>query len=113
MQEKEANFIAFLACESSDNIDFRYSGSMLGWIYCMNALYKADYSSWEEVHARLSPEASADLQANSRFWAKYDSTVAEVSNQINDSYLKANGQEDGVKSYDLMVDLIVAYWKAH
>ncbi len=30
--------------------------------------------------------------------------VAEVSDQINDSYLKANGQEDGVASYDRMVE---------
>ena len=29
---------------------------------------------------------------------------------MNDTYLKANGQDDGVKSYDRMVDLIVAYY---
>lgn len=53
----------------------------------------------------------ADLAANSRFWEKYDSPVAEVSDQINDSYLKANGQEDGVASYDRMVELILTYYK--
>ena len=42
--------------------------------------------------------------------AKYDGAVAEVSNKVNDTYLKANGQEDGVESYDRMVDLIVGYW---
>ena len=29
---------------------------------------------------------------------------------MNDTYLKANGQKDGVKSYNRMVDLIVAYY---
>ena len=29
---------------------------------------------------------------------------------VNDSYLKANGQADGVKSYNRMVDLLVAYY---
>jgi len=37
--------------------------------------------------------------------------VSEVANQINDTYLKVNGQSDGVKSYDRMVDLLVSYRK--
>ena len=110
MQEQEANFIAYLACMESDNAEFQYSGSMLGWIYCMNVLYKADYEAWEEVRVQLSPEAEIDLMANREFWNRYDGALAEVSNKVNDTYLKANGQADGVKSYDRMVDLFVAYY---
>ena len=76
----------------------------------MNVLYRVDYSAWEEVRAGLSEEVEADLKANHAFWASYDGTGAEVSNKINDTYLKANGQNDGVESYDRMVDLIVAYY---
>ena len=76
----------------------------------MNALRRADAGAWQEVRAALDERVEADLQANSRFWAKYDGAVAEVSNKVNDTYLKANGQEDGVESYDRMVDLIVGYW---
>lgn len=43
MQEEEANFIAFLACVEADRTDFKYSGYLSGWIYCMNALYRTDY----------------------------------------------------------------------
>lgn len=111
MQEEEANFIGFLACRASEEASFRYSGNLLGWIYCMNVLYKADYEAWEEVRSGLSEEAEADLKANREFWAKYDGAVAEVSSRINDTYLKANGQDDGVKSYDRMVDLIVAGYR--
>ena len=57
----------------------------------------------------LSPEVEIDLDANREYWAKYDGTIAEVSNKVNDTYLKANGQTEGVKSYNRMVDLIVAY----
>lgn len=109
MQEQEANFIAFLSCSLSDETEFRYSGNLMGWIYCMNVLRRADYAAWEEVRETLSSEAEADLKANHEFWARYDGVVAEVSNQVNDTYLKANGQADGVKSYNRMVDLIVAY----
>lgn len=109
MQEEEANFIAFLACYASGEEEFRYSGELMGWIYCMNVLYKTDYEAWEEVRAKLCPEVEPDLKANREFWAGYDGAAAEVSNRINDTYLKVNGQSEGVKSYDKMVDLIVAY----
>lgn len=111
MQEQEANFIAFLACSGSEEEAFAYSGYLMGWIHCMNVLYRADYDVWEEVRSQLPPEAEADLRLNSEFWARYDGRIAEVSNRVNDTYLKANGQEDGVKSYNRMVDLIVAYYK--
>ncbi len=110
MQEQEANFIAFLACISSEYMDFQYSGYLSGWVYCMNALYRADYSGWEEVRALLSEEAEPDLLANNEFWDRHEGVISETSERINDTYLKANGQVDGVQSYDRMVDLIVAYF---
>ena len=33
-----------------------------------------------------------------------------MADQVNDRYLKANGQKDGVESYDRMADLIVAWY---
>lgn len=110
MQEQEANFIAFLACRASENIEFLYSGNMMGWVYCMNVLRQTDYEAWEQVRSELSEEIEADLTANRDFWEQYDGAVAEVSNRINDTYLKANGQTEGVKSYNKMVDLIVEYY---
>lgn len=109
MQEEEANFIAFLACTGSDNRDFEYSGYLTGWVYCMNALRRADAEEWQQVREWLDEAAEADLRENSRFWEYYDGAVAEVSDKVNDTYLKANGQSEGVQSYGRMVDLIIAY----
>ena len=112
MEEKEANYIGFLACIGSDIEVFRYSGYLMGWIYCTNVLYQEDYDVWEELRGELKDDVLSDLRANSAFWAKYDTAVAEVSDKINDTYLKANGQQEGVESYDRMVDLIVTEYKA-
>ncbi len=109
MEEKEANFIAFLACTGSERPDFRYSGYLSGWVYCMNALYRTDPEVWQEVRETLALEAEPDLAANNAFWDRYEGVISETSDLINDTYLKANGQTDGVRSYDRMVDLIVAY----
>lgn len=111
MQEEEANFIAFLACIQSDRTDFRYSGYLSGWVYCMNALYRTDHEAWQEVRLLLAEEAEPDLEANSAFWDAYEGRISEAADKINDTYLKANGQADGVQSYSRMVDLIVAYFE--
>lgn len=110
MQEEEANFIAFLACVEADRTDFKYSGYLSGWIYCMNALYRTDYERWQEVRNVLDEGAEPDLAANSAFWDAYEGAISDTADKINDTYLKVNGQADGVKSYDRMVDLIVAYF---
>lgn len=111
MQEEEANFIAFLACIESERTDFQYSGYLSGWVYCMNALYRADYESWQEVRLLLDEAAEPDLAANTEFWDSYEGKISETADKINDTYLKVNGQADGVRSYSRMVDLIVAYFR--
>lgn len=109
MREDEANFIAYLACLNSDNLQFQYSGRLLGWIYAMNVLYDADRETYTAIRNTLDARVRADLKANSLFWDKYRGRAAELSDKVNDTYLKANKQEDGIKSYDRMTDLLVAY----
>lgn len=110
MQEEEANFIAYLACMNSSDMEFQYSGSLLAWIYCTNVLYKVDRDAWSVIRGSLLKEVNIDLKANSEYWDQYEGTVSEIQEKVNDTYLKANGQEDGVKSYSRMVDLMVMYY---
>lgn len=110
MQEEEANFIAWLGCVNSEDATFQYSGYLMGWLYASNQLYELDYEAYRGTYDSLLPDVRADLDANNRFWKEYEGKIAEVSNQINDSYLKANGQTDGVQSYDRMVDLMMTYY---
>lgn len=111
MREDEANFIGYLACIGSESPDFRYSGYLTGWVYAGNALAKVDLDSYYELYRQLSPSARQDLSWNNAFWDRFDGPVAQASTQMNDRYLKAHSQEDGVKSYGRMVDLMLAYYK--
>ena len=113
MQEQEANFIGWLACSRLDVPEFRYSAALSGWLYASNQLWNYDQASYEEMYGMLPENARKDLQDNDAFWASYEGKIAEVSNQINDAYLKSNGQENGVKSYDKMVDMLVVYLLDH
>ncbi|MFA9422614.1 MAG: DUF3810 domain-containing protein [Sedimentibacter sp.] len=111
MREDEANFISYLACINSGYSDFAYSGTMLALTYSMNALYIEDYDEFEKLYKTYSEEVKNDLEYSRNYWNKYDTKVAKISNSINDVYLKANNQKDGVKSYGRMVDLLVAYYR--
>ena len=109
MREDEANFIGYLACIGSEKEVFRYSGYLTGWVYAGNALAGQDIDSYRELYGKLLPQAAKDLRDNWEFWNRYEGKVAEVSNQVNDTYLKMNDQKEGVKTYGRMVDLMLAY----
>ncbi len=109
MREDEANFIGYLACVSSENEAFRYSGYLTGWVYAGNALARVDMKRYIELTNQLCEEARTDLDENSGFWNRYESKVSEAATQMNDTYLKMNSQTDGVKSYGRMVDLMLSY----
>ena len=107
MREDEANFIGYLACLGSEDADYRYSGYLLGWIYAGNALAKVDYEEYVKNYSMLSEQVLADLDANHVFWERYEGEIAETQEKVNDAYLKANGQAEGVRTYGRVVDLML------
>ena len=111
MREDEANFIGYLACIRSEHPAFRYSGYLTGWIYACNALAAEDPETYSQLRQQLSPAVQQQLQENNAFWDRYEGKAAEAASRINDSYLKFHQQEDGVKSYGRMVDLMLAYYR--
>ncbi len=111
MREDEANFIGYLACIGSSDPSFCYSGYLTGWVYAGNALAAQDMETYVDLYGRLNEQSRADLADNNAFWNRYEGKVAEVANQMNDTYLKINSQSDGVKSYGRMVDLMLAYYR--
>lgn len=113
MREDEANFIAYLAGMNSENVEIMYSSTMHALISSGNALYGQDVDLYFEVRDIYSDGVKKDIRANTEYWTKYEDTVVStVSNKINDTYLKANNQTDGVKSYGRMVDLLLAKYRA-
>ncbi len=112
-REDEANFVAFLVGINSDDTFLQYSAYLDVYQEVMNALYSADKKLYVEVSSKLCNEAKLDRISYSKFFEKYaDSKTSQISNSINDSFLQANGQEAGTKSYGMVTDLTVAYYKS-
>ncbi len=109
-KEDEANFVAFLVCDSSDDNYIRYSGYLNMYEYLSSALYKASHELYNKAAKKLSSGARGELEAYSKFFDQYrDNTVADVSDKVNNAYLESQGTA-GVASYGMVVDLAVAYF---
>ncbi len=109
-KEDEANFVGYLACLHSDDPSIRYSGIMLALIHAGNQLNDADSMAFTLLRATYSDAMLRDLSAYNAYWDKYEGKVEESIDKLNDNYLKHNQQSDGVKSYGMMVDLLLAYY---
>lgn len=110
--EQECNFLAVLASTTSGLPEYAYSGWLLGYVHLGNALYQADYDRWKAIYDGLPAAVRADLRENNAYWAQFrDSAVKKVSNKVYDGLLKGYGDEHGMKSYGMVVDLLVAYYK--
>ncbi len=111
-REDEANYIAYKTCMAHPDIDFKYSGSVMALQYSMNALYAESPDRYFDVASNYSPGYMRDLEAEMEYWKQFQGITKEVANKMNDTYLKMNGQEDGVKSYGRMIDLLLAEYKS-
>ena len=112
MREDEANFIAYLACVRTDDALMRYSGLLLAYDHSIAALSKTDPERAAEVRAGLPAAVQRDLAERTQFWDEYEGAILEASQSMNDAYLKANSQTDGLRSYGRMVDLLLAEQRA-
>lgn len=111
--ENEANFVAFLVCLESDDPYIKYSGCVSVLEYLFNALYSADSELYYETVTKVDLRIRKEISAFSSFFDKYrDSTASKIADTVNDTYLKLQGQKAGTKSYGLVVDLAVAYYKS-
>ena len=105
--EGEANYVSYVACLYHDDPVFKYSGTMLALIKTMNALYGEDIEKYRDLRSQFNEGLNRDLKAYSEFYKQYEGPVNEQATKVNDTYLKSNGQAQGVKSYNEMVDLLL------
>ena len=111
-REDEANMIAFLVCLESENDYIRYSALLSVYEYVASALYSADRDAYRAVSATLSAGARQEEIAYSAFFEKYrDNAAANVSQSVNNAYLQSQGSKEGTRSYNMVVDLTVAYYR--
>ncbi|MBR7132052.1 MAG: DUF3810 domain-containing protein [Clostridia bacterium] len=109
-KENECNFLSWLACAQSGQPDYTYSGHLQAYIYCANALYRADKELWQKARALCSEAVLRDMRQSNAYWQSFEGEVRETSQKLNDTFIKVNGVESGVLSYNEMVGLMLRYY---
>ncbi|QCX00498.1 DUF3810 domain-containing protein [Aggregatimonas sangjinii] len=111
--ENETNFVGYLVTLKNPDLYFQYSASAYGLSHCMNAISDIDRVTYDNLYAQLHKGVQKNYQELRDFSAAYENPVEPIFKSVFNSFLKANNQPDGIKSYSKVVHLMVGYHEKH
>lgn len=109
--ENEANFIGFLAALSNEDLYFKYAAYRMATRYVIFELYSRDEKKYLELYNSINQGIIKDFKESSEFWKKYKNPFEPLIKKGYNVYLESNNQKDGIKSYNYVVDLLIAYYE--
>jgi hypothetical protein len=109
--ESEANFIGYFAAINSNDAYFKYSGYLMAVRFCLFEIFQKDPAKFEALKIELNKGILKDIKQSEDFWESYQNWSEKYFKTFYDSFLKANKQKDGIKSYNKVVLLLVNYYK--
>lgn len=101
--ESEANFFAWLTCVRSPDPLVQYSGWLETYALALQGVPRAARASIP----RLDEGPRQDLRAINERLARSSPKARTVARGVYDSYLKANRVEEGIRSYDAALRLML------
>lgn len=109
--ENEANFIGCLAATSHNNIYYNYSGYTFGLRHCLHEVYRRKPEEYKKLLATINIGVLKNYQEVRTFWESRKNPLEPIFHSTYNSFLKANNQKGGMKSYSYVVALLVNYFE--
>lgn len=107
--EGDCNFLAFLSCISSENPYLKYVGYLYYWRYVAPDFRAYRPEEYKEVWENLPEGIKNDLRAIREQMDKYPDILPAIRDAAYNTYLKAQGIDDGIKNYDRVTMLVHAW----
>jgi Protein of unknown function (DUF3810) len=107
VREDEANYLAWSACRIHPDAAARYSGALDALYTVRSRIAAVQPDRLAEVDSLLSSGCRDDIRALIR-WFAVPKPTAKAASKVYDHVLKAQGQTQGLASYGLAVDLLLA-----
>lgn len=106
--EDEANYIVWLAGKEYPDPLFKYSACYNVVWRSLRRLWNVDSTTAQALYSRLDSAVYRDARIENARWAPYRNVAQKyVISPFYNLFLKANGREYGIMSYDRVVDLII------
>jgi len=110
-REDEANFIGFLAGKNSADRLLRYSAYYMATQEFMHEVYRRDSITYKLLKAKLLPAVRTDMKKENEYWEHYQNQLGDLSGLFYDRFLKLNNQPEGLRTYNRMINLTMAYYE--
>jgi hypothetical protein len=110
-REDEANFIGFLAGKNSADRLLKYSAYYMATQEFMHQVYSRDSVTYKLLKAKLSPVVRNDIKNENEYWEHYQNQLGNLSGLFYDKFLKMNNQPEGLRTYNRMINLTMAYYE--
>lgn len=108
--EDAASFAGFLAGTHSENVLLQYSVYYTAMKDVLGEIARIDRNAYALLYERISPAIKKDLDTEYAYWARYRGVVDTISDFFYDHFLKANNQPKGLRTYNEMISLLIAYY---
>ena len=105
--ENEANYIGIISNQISKNLEVNYSGNLLALQYLIRELYLNDKILYNDKIKKINKGVLKNIDEKAEFSNKYKNPFEPFVKKTYDLYLKKNNQSFGIKSYGLVVNLLI------
>lgn len=90
--ERDAAFAAYMACMSNEDVQFRYSGALMGYRYCLKALQSLDTVTGSGAAKRVreleNDELSRDLMVCEQFYGNREGKDAKACDLLTSWHIQ-------------------------
>lgn len=112
-KEDEANFVGYLAASNSADPRFHYSTYLDLFLYANRELYSTDSVLSKTYFDLLSPDVKGDIEVWRQFNRAHQSFIEPSITWLYSKFLKLNQQPKGIRSYNHVVAMLIAFNKKY
>ena len=107
--ENEANFIGFVNAFKNKDPYIQYAAVLFGFRHCFIDLRKRNPEHAKVIIKDLNRGILKNFAESEDFWKGYKNPLEPYFKKSYDTYLKANGQKSGIKTYNQMVAFLISF----
>jgi hypothetical protein len=107
--EAEANLVAFVICVKSEDQRLKYSGYQSLLLYFLKDA--SNMKKYKEYLSKIDKRVLEDFRYRQKYYDRLENkSLSNIQTEVNDSYLKVNNIEKGVKNYNQVVSLVITWY---